>query len=502
MSLAMSTSQFWLIGWQLLLIAAGYPEEARHPCAFIDTANITGGYNMGNLGGSLNGSYVYNWTVIPKELVTAYDFVIENGIRVPAARHLRACVCKLRPCVRFCCPAGQLYELQRRRCVAPTGDGPQPPGHSHMTVELHNGSRLSIELRARFSVHVETPCDHMRALTKDSVYLNWTLHENGSITHREHLFTKHYCFTPLRVGNSSWNWQPLACAPEKLHFALGVREWTYAICLLICIISMFIVLIVHLMCSGMRNSFYGVAIKAYTTCVIFGYALLAHLTLHDPANLSAAACRVIPSLALLFLVLSFYILSFISFKLYVSFHGVVFTKLMFWLIFGPIVLIAVGWSVFVGFSYYGAKLVFGGDTCWFDPRNWSIMIYFFAPIFVACAISGFFYLLTLIRICDDPDLDAEKSFESLERNRLKSFWKFFTYTALTYFVCVCSFAVNYYREERSHLNYAVCFGTAFHGFAALYALIGKNQQIQHFLRRIDENNDEDTCENSVPMSIY
>lgn len=177
MSLAMSTAQFWLIGWQLLLIAAGYPEEARHPCAFIDTANITGGYNMGNLGGSLNGSYVYNWTVIPKELVTAYDFVIENGIRVPAARHLRACVCKLRPCVRFCCPAGQLYELQRRRCVIPTGDGPQPPGHSHMTVELHNGSRLNLELCTRFSVHVETPCDHMRALTKDSVYLNWTLHE-------------------------------------------------------------------------------------------------------------------------------------------------------------------------------------------------------------------------------------------------------------------------------------------------------------------------------------
>lgn len=56
---------------------------------------------------------------------------------------------------------------------------------------------------------------------------------------------------------------------------------------------MLIVLLVHLFCSDMRNSFYGVAIKAYTTCVIFGYALLAHLTLHDPANLSTAACRII-----------------------------------------------------------------------------------------------------------------------------------------------------------------------------------------------------------------
>jgi len=67
-------------------------------------------------------------------------------------------------------------------------------------------------------------------------------------------------------------------------------------------------------------------------------------------------------------VLSFYILSFISFKLYLSFNGVVLTKLMFWLILGPIFLIAIGWSVFVGLSYHGAKLVFGGDTCWFDRK--------------------------------------------------------------------------------------------------------------------------------------
>lgn len=115
------------------------------------------------------------------------------------------------------------------------------------------------------------------------------------------------------------------------------------------------------------------------------------------------------------------------------------------------------------------------------------MVYFFAPIFVACAISTFFYILTLIRISEEPHIEPEKSFESLERNRLKSYWKFFTYTALTWFVCVCSFVFNYYCGERSHLNYAVCICTAFHGFAALYALVGKNQQIQHFLRRIEDN---------------
>ncbi|KAH8379937.1 hypothetical protein KR009_008101 [Drosophila setifemur] len=513
-------AQFLLLGLLAILSGHsswGFHEETRYPCAFIDTTNITGSFGT-------NGTYVHNWTVIPSNLVAVYDFVIENGIRIPARRHLRACVCRLKPCVRICCQEGEIYDLEGRHCSVTRGKVPPLPSYSHMEVEFLNGSLKEMELRSGFSIHVDTPCEHMKAVTKGLEYVHWTLHENGTVSHRGHVFSKHYCFTPvlLRNSNSSaWDWQPLACAPEKLHFVLGIREWTYAICLLISIISMFIVLMVYLLCSEMRNSFYGVAIKAYSICMILGYALLAYLTLHNPANLSNAACRILrefvcypqrynifdnlsfptlASLTLMYLVLSFYILSFISFKLYLSFHGVVFTKLMFWLIFTPIVIIAVGWSFYVGFSYYGSRLVFGSDTCWFDPRNWSIMLYLYAPVFVACAISGFFYILSLIYLSEQPVIETEKSFESIEKNRFRSFWKYVAYKSVVWFVCVCSFAFNYYREERSHLNYAVCFCVALHGFAALYALIGKNQQIQNFLRRID--NGEDTCENSVPLSSF
>ncbi|KAH8345646.1 hypothetical protein KR067_000367 [Drosophila pandora] len=492
-------AQFLLLGLLAILSrhrCLAFHEETRYPCAFIDTANITD--TPGRVGD--NATYFYNWTPIPHHLVAVYDFVIDNGIRIPARKHLRACVCRLKPCVRICCPSGHLYDADTRQCSVPRPGLPPLPAHSHMEVELLNGSLRRLELGPAFSIHIDTPCKHMKPVTKGAEYVHWTLHENGTVSHRGHVFSKHYCFTPLLLGNSTWDWQPLACAPEKFHFVLGVREWTYAICLLISIISMFIVLMVYLLCSEMRNSFYGVAIKAYSICMILGYALLAYLTLHNPANLSYAACRILPSLTLMYLVLSFYILSFISFKLYLSFHGVVFTKLMFWLIFTPIVIIAIGWSFYVGFSYYGARLVFGGDTCWFDPRNWSIMVYLYAPVFVACAISGFFYILSLIYISEQPEIETEKRFESIERNRFRSFWKYFVYTAVVWFVWVCSFAFNYYREERSHLNYAVCFCSAFHGFAALYALIGKNQQIQNFLRRID--NEEDTCENSVPLSSF
>ena len=51
---------------------------------------------------------------------------------------------------------------------------------------------------------------------------------------------------------------------------------------------------------------------------------------------------------------------------------------------------------------------------------------------------------------------------------------------------MCSFAINYYRGDKTHINYVVCLLVAFHGFGSLYALIGKNNQIQNFLRRIEE----------------
>lgn len=167
----------WLVSQRIATCNVGHHhhEEGRYPCAFIDTTNITGSYHMGSTG---NGSYVHNWTVIPKELVAAYDFVIENGIRLPVQRHLRACLCRLKPCVRFCCPSGQFYDLERRHC---TEKGDKVPDYSRMAVALNNGTQVELELATHFTVHIETPCDHMRAVTNDGEYLPWLLHEVSKV---------------------------------------------------------------------------------------------------------------------------------------------------------------------------------------------------------------------------------------------------------------------------------------------------------------------------------
>ena len=240
--------------WSLLTIslltflAITQAQISKYPCAFIDTVNITGSYphELANEetdsavapGTPVNISYIYQWMIVPPELIAVYDFVIENGVRIPTEKHLRACVCKLKPCIRFCCHQGFYYDMQQRNCLAINSNEPFLNQNS-VTIHYRNDTAATVSTSKHFLVHHGTPCDNMRLVLKDKRQVNWTLFENGTITYKNTLFTKHYCYTALPERDKSesnvsvithWHWQPLACVPERLPFVLGVLEWTYAIC--------------------------------------------------------------------------------------------------------------------------------------------------------------------------------------------------------------------------------------------------------------------------------
>ncbi|XP_039966335.1 probable G-protein coupled receptor Mth-like 8 isoform X2 [Bactrocera tryoni] len=467
-------------------------------------------------------------THIPPELVAAYTFIIKDGIRVPVERHMRACICKLKPCIRFCCAEGHYYDTLSKSCVSIASvidadmvnatqqqqQQQQPHSlafaltgmdHHEVAVRHSNGSTRLVRTAHHFNVNIGVPCARMRYVHRDNQLVHWTLFENGSIAHRNYLFSNYYCYTPHQLDNITWEWQPLACVPKKLPFVLTTKEWTYAICLILAVICMFIILFIYLFASNLRNTFYGVAIKVYTLCIIFGYSIMAHLTLTDPAEFMPWTCINLPACVIIYMVLSFYILSLISFNFYMHFHDIIMSRLMFWIIFFPIALLTIGWSIFAANNDYDGRAIFGGgDTCWFDPRNWSIMVYYYAPIFIACVVCIFFYILTLIRISEGQDYNFRKATGTLDENRFKSFFKFFSYTFIVFLVCVTSFAINYYREDPTHINYAVCLFIIFHGFGALYALIGQNQEVQNFLRRIEDDvsDDDEMTDSAVPMSGF
>lgn len=74
---------------------------------------------------------------------------------------------------------GETYDLVARQCLVPIKGLPSLPSQKHMEVELNNGSLRNIELKSRFSIHLGTPCEHMKAATKGAEYVHWTLHEVG-----------------------------------------------------------------------------------------------------------------------------------------------------------------------------------------------------------------------------------------------------------------------------------------------------------------------------------
>lgn len=221
----------------------------EYPCAFMDSVNITGSYpveiHAENSSHATynempsNISYMYKWIMVPRKLVALYDYVVINGVRVPSERHMRACVCEVKPCIRFCCSPGYFYNLRDRSCASLPANNTDDVDEYTLDFHYHNGTVSNVNASSQFVVIHDTPCDSMRAILKDNRQVHWALYENGSIIHKNHVFPKEYCYSPLPLlidkykgeeAGYNWHWEPLACVPERLPFILGVREWTYAIC--------------------------------------------------------------------------------------------------------------------------------------------------------------------------------------------------------------------------------------------------------------------------------
>ncbi|EDX09651.1 probable G-protein coupled receptor Mth-like 7 [Drosophila simulans] len=83
----------------LLLIFADNSKADIPGCNYFDTVDISNIERQ-------NDSYLYDDILIPASLTGYYEFRdFGDGSIRPIKRHLRACVCSVRPCIRICCPA-------------------------------------------------------------------------------------------------------------------------------------------------------------------------------------------------------------------------------------------------------------------------------------------------------------------------------------------------------------------------------------------------------------
>ncbi|KAH8350007.1 hypothetical protein KR084_011210 [Drosophila pseudotakahashii] len=67
-------------------------------CDYFDTVDISDLQRV-------NDTYIYQGLEIPSNLIAEYNYTeLRYGSKEPVKTHLRACVCKVMPCVRICCP--------------------------------------------------------------------------------------------------------------------------------------------------------------------------------------------------------------------------------------------------------------------------------------------------------------------------------------------------------------------------------------------------------------
>lgn len=91
----------------LVFVISSQSEAVIPGCDYFDTVDIS------HIP-KLNDSYAYEELIIPAHLTGLYTFrQLADGSQEPVKSHLRACICKLKPCIRFCCPRNKMMPNSR-----------------------------------------------------------------------------------------------------------------------------------------------------------------------------------------------------------------------------------------------------------------------------------------------------------------------------------------------------------------------------------------------------
>ncbi|XP_037721779.1 probable G-protein coupled receptor Mth-like 2 [Drosophila subpulchrella] len=180
-------------------------------CDFFDTVDISDGKRFSN------GSYLYENLLIPSYLTGEYDFkLLANGSKEAVASHIRGCVCKLRPCVRFCCPHNQI--ILGGHCYSNTKTDQLSNVDPFLNVTLNNGSVVKMHYREDLVVQwdLPKPCEEgdLYYLDHQEEMHKFTLFENEILLRHfdnVHLNKAEYCLQHLNFTDGNIRIAPHHC---------------------------------------------------------------------------------------------------------------------------------------------------------------------------------------------------------------------------------------------------------------------------------------------------
>nr|XP_044249212.1 probable G-protein coupled receptor Mth-like 3 [Drosophila takahashii] len=294
----------------ILLMTQLTKAEIRN-CDFYDTVDISTGQKLPN------GSYLHDGLLIPAKLVGEYSFkLLPNGSKEDVPSHVRGCVCKLKPCIRFCC--SQYHKINDSVCSDEMSQFEKDNHDPYVNVTLSNGTVAKRHFREDLIVQSDLPMpcgeEKMHWIDHTLPGNGFTLFENGTfLRHWDGVFLdkREYCVQHFDFEGDGIRMAPHFC---PLEFEISPRWQTFVMS--ISLICMVFTISVYLYVRKLQNLF-GKCFMCYMVALFMEY-IFELLKVWEVWDLPSSSCTTAGFLGYFFTMAVYFWLSVISFHLWTT----------------------------------------------------------------------------------------------------------------------------------------------------------------------------------------
>nr|AAK49865.1 methuselah [Drosophila simulans]AAK49866.1 methuselah [Drosophila simulans]AAK49867.1 methuselah [Drosophila simulans] len=381
----------------VLVIQKSYADILE--CDYFDTVDISAAQKL------QNGSYLFEGLLVPAILTGEYDFrILPDDSKQKVASHIRGCVCKLKPCVRFCCPHDHI--MDNGVCNDNMSEEELTELDPFLNVTLDDGSVSRRHFKNELIVQwdLPMPCDGMFYLDNREEQDQYTLFENGTFFRhfdRVTLSKREYCLQHLTFADG--NATSIRIAPHNCLIVPSITGQT--VVMITSLICMVLTIAVYLFVKKLQN-LHGKCFICYMVCLFMGYLFL----LFDLWQISISFCKPAGVLGYFFVMAAFLWLSVISLHLWNTFRGSSHKASRFFSEHRFLAYNTYAWGmsmVLTGITVLADNVVEDQDWnprvgeeghCWIYTQAWSAMLYFYGPMVFLIAFNITMFILTARRI--------------------------------------------------------------------------------------------------------
>ncbi|XP_065719424.2 probable G-protein coupled receptor Mth-like 3 isoform X2 [Drosophila suzukii] len=422
-------------------------------CDFYDTVDITDGKKFSN------GSYLYDSLLIPANLVGEYDFeILPDGTKKYGSRHMRGCACKLRPCIRFCCPHN--HKMKSSKCVGEMSTDELESHNRYVNVTLNNGTVAKRHFKEDLVVQSDLPLpcgdESMHHADHTKPGHAFTLFENGTFFRAwdaAYLDKTQYCVQHIEFQGDS-----IRIAPHFCHLDTEPSKTGQSVVMIISLICMVLTISVYLYVKKLQN-LHGKCFMCYMVALFMVYLLLL-LDLWHVFKLPSTICTTSGFMGYFFVMAAFFWLSVISLHLWNTFSGTAHSLNRFLPEHRFLAYNSYAWGMalaMTGVTFLADKVIedrdwaprMGITQCWIYTGDNVVLLYFYGPMLLLIVFNITMFILTALRIVKVKKEVQNFSQQQRRTNKLNSdkrtytfFLRLFIIMGLSWSLEIVSFLVS------------------------------------------------------------